>query len=137
MGNVRRSGVWSHRENSGTLGHGSSMNVVTVDMCVYGKFVTLEEMVPQADFLTIHVPLTPHTRHMVSAKEFDMMKDGVMLIDCSRGGVVDEEATLQCANVWKSERSRPRRFRRRTSKKQQIVEAKERDCHTPYRSPDS
>ena len=68
------------------------MNVVTVDMCVYGKFVTLEEMLPQADFVTIHVPLTPHTRHMVSAKEFDMMKDGVMLIDCSRGGVVDEEA---------------------------------------------
>ena len=68
------------------------MKVVGVDMCVYGRFVTLEEMLPQADFVTVHVPLTPHTRHMISTKEFAMMKDGVMLVDCSRGGVVDEEA---------------------------------------------
>ena len=68
------------------------MKVVGVDMCVYGRFVTLEEMLPQADFITVHVPLTPHTRHMLSTKEFDMMKDGVMFVDCSRGGVVDQEA---------------------------------------------
>ena len=68
------------------------MKVIGVDMCVYGRFVTLEEMLPEADFITIHVPLTPHTRHMISKKEFDMMKQGVMLIDCSRGGVVDQEA---------------------------------------------
>jgi D-3-phosphoglycerate dehydrogenase len=68
------------------------MKVVGVDMCVYGRFVTLEEMLPQADFITVHVPLTPHTRHLLSAKEFAMMKDGVMLVDCSRGGVVDQEA---------------------------------------------
>ena len=68
------------------------MKVVGVDMCVYGKFITLEEMLPQADFVTVHVPLTPHTRHMIGAKEFAMMKDGVMLVDCSRGGVVDEDA---------------------------------------------
>ncbi len=68
------------------------MKVVGVDMCVYGRFVTLEEMLPQADFITVHVPLTPHTRHMISVKEFAMMKDGVMIVDCSRGGVVDQEA---------------------------------------------
>ena len=68
------------------------MKVIGVDMCVYGRFVTLEEMLPEADFITFHVPLTPHTRHLVSTKEFNMMKDGVMLIDCSRGGVVDQEA---------------------------------------------
>ena len=68
------------------------MKVLAVDMCVYGNFVTLDEMLPQADFITIHVPLTPHTRHMVSTKEFNMMKNGVMIIDCSRGGVVDQEA---------------------------------------------
>jgi D-3-phosphoglycerate dehydrogenase len=71
------------------------MKVVGVDMCVYGRFVTLEEMLPQADFITIHVPLTPHTRHMISAKEFTMMKDGVMIVDCSRGGVVDQEALYE------------------------------------------
>ena len=71
------------------------MKVVGVDMCVYGRFVTLEEMLPQADFITIHVPLTPHTRHMISTKEFDIMKDGVMIVDCSRGGVVDQEALYE------------------------------------------
>jgi D-3-phosphoglycerate dehydrogenase len=41
------------------------------------------------------VPLTLHTKHLISTKEFNMMKDGVMLIDCSRGGVVDQEALYQ------------------------------------------
>jgi D-3-phosphoglycerate dehydrogenase len=71
------------------------MKVLGVDMCVYGRFITLEEMLPEADFITIHVPLTPQTKHMLSTKEFGMMKDGVMLIDCSRGGVVDQEALYQ------------------------------------------
>jgi D-3-phosphoglycerate dehydrogenase len=68
------------------------MKVLVVEECVFDRFVPLDEMLPQADFITIHVPLTPHTRHMLSTKEFSMMKDGVMIIDCSRGGVVDQEA---------------------------------------------
>ncbi|MGD0450770.1 MAG: hydroxyacid dehydrogenase [Candidatus Bathyarchaeia archaeon] len=68
------------------------MKVLPVEECVYDRFVPLGEMLHQADFITIHVPLTPHTRHMISTKEFNLMKDGVMLIDCSRGGVVDQEA---------------------------------------------
>ena len=68
------------------------MKVLPVEECVYDRFVPLGEMLPQADFITIHVPLTPHTRHMISTKEFNLMKDGVMFIDCSRGGVVDQEA---------------------------------------------
>ena len=71
------------------------MKVLGVDMCVYDRFVPLDEMLHEADFITIHVPLTPHTRHMLSTKEFNMMKNGVMLIDCSRGGVVDQEALYQ------------------------------------------
>ena len=68
------------------------MKVLPVEECAYDRFVPLGEMLPQADFITIHVPLTPHTRHMISTKEFKLMKDGVMLIDCSRGGVVDQDA---------------------------------------------
>ena len=68
------------------------MKVLPVEECAYDRFVPLGEMLPQADFITIHVPLTPHTRHMISTKEFKLMKDGVMFIDCSRGGVVDQEA---------------------------------------------
>jgi len=71
------------------------MNVLGVEECVYDHFVPLAEMLPQADFVTIHVPLTPQTKHMISTKEFNMMKDGVMIIDCSRGGVVDQQALYQ------------------------------------------
>jgi len=71
------------------------MKVLGVDACVYDRFVPLDEMLDEADFITIHVPLTPHTRHMLSTKEFNMMKNGVMLINCSRGGVVDQEALYQ------------------------------------------
>jgi D-3-phosphoglycerate dehydrogenase len=71
------------------------MKVLPVEECAYDRFVPLGEMLPQADFITIHVPLTSHTRHMISTKEFNLMKEGVMLIDCSRGGVVDQEALYQ------------------------------------------
>jgi D-3-phosphoglycerate dehydrogenase len=68
------------------------MKVLPVEECVFDRYVPLGEMLPEADYITIHVPLTAHTRHMISTKEFNMMKDGVMIIDCSRGGVVDQEA---------------------------------------------
>ncbi|HMK95497.1 MAG TPA: hydroxyacid dehydrogenase [Candidatus Limnocylindrales bacterium] len=68
------------------------MNVLPVEECAVDRFVPLGEMLPEADFITVHVPLTPHTWHMISTREFNLMKDGVMLINCSRGGVVDEEA---------------------------------------------
>jgi D-3-phosphoglycerate dehydrogenase / 2-oxoglutarate reductase len=68
------------------------MKVLPVEECVFDRFVSLGDMLPQADFITIHVPLTPHTHHMISTKEFNLMKHGVRLIDCSRGGVVDQEA---------------------------------------------
>jgi len=71
------------------------MNVLPVEECVHDRFVPLADMLRQADFITIHVPLTPRTYHMISTKEFSMMKDGVMIIDCSRGGVVDQEALYQ------------------------------------------
>ena len=71
------------------------MKVLVVEECVFDRFIPLDDMLPKADFITIHVPLTPHTRHMLSTKEFNMMKDGVMIIDCSRGGVVDQEALYQ------------------------------------------
>ena len=77
------------------LALGLGMNVLTVDICVSKDFIPLDQMLPKADFVTIHVPLTPHTRHLLSTKEFAKMKTGVMLINCSRGGIIDEEALYQ------------------------------------------
>ncbi|HLN89360.1 MAG TPA: hydroxyacid dehydrogenase [Candidatus Binatia bacterium] len=77
------------------------MKVLPVEECVYDRFLPLAKMLPQADFITIHVPLTLHTHHMISTKEFNLMKDGVMLIDCSRGGVVDQDALYEALVVGK------------------------------------
>ncbi len=68
------------------------MKVIVVEECVHDRFVPLADMLPKADFITIHVPLTPKTRHMISSKEFGLMKKGVRIIDCSRGGVIDQNA---------------------------------------------
>ncbi len=77
------------------------MKILGVDVCVGRGSVPLEQMLPNADFITIHVPLAPHTRHMLSTREFNMMKNGVALIDCSRGGVVDQEALYQALKSGK------------------------------------
>ena len=74
------------------LASGLGMNVLNVDVCVGEEFVPLDQMLPKADFISIHVPLTPHTRHLLSEREFAKMKTGVIIINCSRGGIVDEEA---------------------------------------------
>lgn len=53
---------------------------------------SLDEVLPLADFITVHVPRTAETTHMFAANEFARMKDGVILVNTSRGGVIDEAA---------------------------------------------
>ena len=54
--------------------------------------VSLEDLLKESDFVSIHVPLRPQTRHMIGARELETMKDGAYLINAARGGVVDEDA---------------------------------------------
>ena len=54
--------------------------------------VPMEELLASSDFVTVHVPLLPQTRHMIGRAEIVMMKRGAYLINAARGGVVDEEA---------------------------------------------
>ncbi|WP_067729034.1 phosphoglycerate dehydrogenase [Oceanobacillus damuensis] len=53
---------------------------------------TLEEVLKKADFITVHTPLMKETRHMINAKSFEIMKSGVKIINCARGGIIDEDA---------------------------------------------
>jgi len=48
-----------------------------------------------SDFVTLHAPLTPKTRHMISKKELRLMKEGAYLINAGRGPLVDEKALVQ------------------------------------------
>ncbi len=62
---------------------------------------SLEEVLREADIITLHVPLTPQTRHMIGRREISMMKDGAIIINTSRGGVIDEEALYEALRSGK------------------------------------
>jgi glyoxylate reductase len=68
-----------------------------------GTFVDLETLLKESDFVSLHVPLLPETTHLISDKEFKMMKKNAILINTSRGPVVDEKAlvkALQEGEIW-------------------------------------
>jgi len=70
---------------------------------VGATFVDKETLLKESDFLTLHVPLLPETRHYIGEKELKLMKKTAVLINASRGPVVDEAAlvtALQQKEIW-------------------------------------
>jgi len=64
----------------------------TVGAAPFMMMVGIDELLARADYITVHIPLTEESQHMIGADTIAMMKKGVRLIDCARGGVIDEEA---------------------------------------------
>jgi len=56
------------------------------------KVMTIDELFKVADVITVHTPLIKETKHVINAKTIATMKDGVRLINCARGGIIDEKA---------------------------------------------
>ncbi len=65
------------------------------------KVETVDELMPVADFVSIHTPLTPATKGIVGTKQFDLMKKTAYLINSSRGPVVDEAALIEALQSGK------------------------------------
>jgi D-3-phosphoglycerate dehydrogenase len=57
--------------------------------------VALEELLRESDFVSVHVPLTPETRHMIGERELGMMKKTAVLVNTARGPVMDEKALVK------------------------------------------
>lgn len=55
----------------------------------------IEELYREADVISVHVPLTAETRKMIGKREFDLMKPNAILINCARGGIIDEDALYE------------------------------------------
>jgi D-3-phosphoglycerate dehydrogenase len=56
------------------------------------ELMELTQLYKTADIITIHTPLSPKTKGLIGKDEFNQMKDGVMIINCARGGIIDEQA---------------------------------------------
>ncbi len=67
--------------------------VKDIDMDV--NLVDLDEIFSNSDYITVHVPLIPETKHLISDEAFEKMKKGVFVLNCARGGIVDEKALLK------------------------------------------
>ena len=75
--------------------HSTERATEALELELGAQFVDRETMLRQADFLSLHVPLTPATHHLIGARELAMMKPTAFLINTARGSVVDEAALVE------------------------------------------
>lgn len=61
----------------------------------------LERIYAESDYISVHTPLTEETRNLISDREFEKCKEGVRIINCARGGIIDEEALLRAIESGK------------------------------------
>lgn len=77
---------------------GFGMNVIAYDLFPAKDsgidYVTLDELLKMSDIISLHCPLTEETRHLIDSAAIEKMKKGVVLVNTSRGGLIDAEALL-------------------------------------------
>ncbi|HIH6911423.1 TPA: NAD(P)-dependent oxidoreductase, partial [Enterobacter hormaechei] len=65
------------------------------------EYVDLKTLFSQSDVISLHCPLTPENYHLLNQSAFDQMKDGVMIINTSRGGLIDSQAAIEALKTQK------------------------------------
>jgi len=92
------------------MAQGMGMKVVAYDPYIplerferFGaeRMATLEELLRCSDFITVHTPKNEETYGMIGVREFELMKGGVRVVNCARGGIIDEEALYQAIRSGK------------------------------------
>jgi len=85
------------------IAKGFNMNILLYDIIkdenlernLNAKYVDLKELLLNSDIVSIHVPLTPETRHMISEEEFKIMKKNAIIVNTARGEIIDEKALIK------------------------------------------
>ncbi|MBM3231425.1 phosphoglycerate dehydrogenase [Candidatus Peregrinibacteria bacterium] len=91
------------------IARGFGMNILAVDRCRtveleqdFGvRYVEMQELLQTSDIITLHVPSLKETHHMIDAKAFSAMKDGVVLVNTARGDLIDSGALLKALQSGK------------------------------------
>jgi len=65
------------------------------------KLVTFDELLAQSDYISLHVPKTKETANMIGSEQFARMKNSVRIINCSRGGIINEDALYEALTSGK------------------------------------
>ena len=125
-----KKGVWDRKKFMGTEVYGKVLGIIGLGrigsevakrarclgmkVFAYDPFITrekaeeigvtlcdFEKLLASCDYLTVHTPLTERTRGLVGEREFSLMKDGVRIINCARGGIIDEDALYRAIKSGK------------------------------------
>lgn len=126
-----KSGKWERKKHMGVEVNGKVLGIIGLGrvgsevakrgkglgmrVVAYDPFISLEsarelgiallsftEVLSVADFISLHTPLTKDTHHLIGKKEFELMKDGVRVINCARGGILDEDALKEAIKSGKA-----------------------------------
>ena len=97
------------REVAKRAGQGLGMKVIAYDPFITEEtarplgvaFCDLKKLLRESDFITVHTPLTPETKHLINRPAFQLMKKDVRIINCARGGIIDEKALLEAIQSGK------------------------------------
>jgi D-3-phosphoglycerate dehydrogenase len=90
----------------GNIGHETAKRALALGMTVIAydpyvkeaegiKLVTLDELLAQADYISLHLPRTKESANMIGAEQFAKMKKGVRIVNCARGGIINEDALYE------------------------------------------
>ena len=95
------------------------------------EYVPMDELLRRSDFVSLHIPFDKAAGALIGEKEFAMMKDGVYLINCARGGVVKEDALLAALDSGKVAAAAIDVFEEEPTRNERLY-AHEKVCLTPH-----
>jgi len=90
----------------GTIGRETARRAIALGMKILAydpyvtaadgvEMVTLDELLARADYISLHLPKTKESAYMIGAEQFSRMKNGVRIINCARGGIINEDALYE------------------------------------------